>query len=177
MMFRMGMALMMLAAVGCGSEEKIDDKLDKLGRATGPVEPGGKPPMGVAPPSRPPGQPQTVHTGEVLETLTVPNYTYLRIKTPAGEEFWTAIPQAEVKVGDQVTVMQSVVMRDFHSRTLNRTFDSIVFGTMPGVKPPPRTGDAGPPPSALPAGHPPLGQPPAAKEKAPKAEQPEAPTN
>ena len=68
-------------------------------------------------------------TGEVLEVRDVPPYTYLRLKTPAGET-WAAVTQAPVKKGQQVSIDNPAVMENFHSKTLDRTFDKIVFGTL-----------------------------------------------
>jgi len=68
-------------------------------------------------------------TGEVLETLPVEGYTYLRLKTKDGET-WAAVPSASVKKGAQVTIVDSMVMQNFESRTLKRKFDKIVFGSL-----------------------------------------------
>jgi hypothetical protein len=68
-------------------------------------------------------------SGEVLETLPVEGYTYLRLKTKDGEA-WAAVPSASVKKGAQVTIVDSMVMQNFESRTLKRKFDKIVFGSL-----------------------------------------------
>ena len=68
-------------------------------------------------------------SGEVLETLPVEGYTYLRLKTKDGET-WAAVPSASVKKGAQVTIVDSMVMQNFESRTLKRKFDKIVFGSL-----------------------------------------------
>ncbi len=70
-------------------------------------------------------------TGEVLEVRDVAPYTYLRLKTPQGET-WAAVTQAPVKKGAQVSIANPSVMENFHSKTLDRTFDRIVFGTLSG---------------------------------------------
>jgi hypothetical protein len=67
--------------------------------------------------------------GEVLEVREVDSYTYLRLKTADGE-VWAAITKAPVKKGAVVGIANPAVMRDFESRTLNRRFDTIVFGTL-----------------------------------------------
>jgi hypothetical protein len=68
-------------------------------------------------------------SGEVLESQDVANYTYLRLKTAAGE-VWAAVPRATVRVHDQVQITGASLMRDFESKTLKRTFPSIYFGTL-----------------------------------------------
>src|ERR1700750_3316865 len=68
-------------------------------------------------------------SGEVLEVKDVDAYTYLRLKTAAGET-WAAVDKAPIKKGAQVTIENASVMTNFRSRGLNRTFDTIVFGNL-----------------------------------------------
>lgn len=68
-------------------------------------------------------------TGNVLETMDAGGYTYLRLDT-AGGPAWAAVDQSKVKNGARVTVVASVAMDGFESRTLGRRFDRIVFGTL-----------------------------------------------
>lgn len=67
--------------------------------------------------------------GEVLEVREAAPYTYLRLKTGAGET-WAAVTSAPVKKGQQVTIANSMVMENFESQSLKKTFDKIVFGTL-----------------------------------------------
>jgi len=84
--------------------------------------------IGLAAPSAPS---TAVVKGEVLEVKDVDAYTYLRLKTKEGE-VWAAVNKAPVKKGAEVTVENAAVMTNFTSKTLNRTFDRIVFGTLAG---------------------------------------------
>ena len=70
-------------------------------------------------------------SGVVEETLDASDYTYLRLKTAQGE-VWAAINKSAVKKGERVTVVNAMPMDGFESRTLNRKFDRIVFGTLGG---------------------------------------------
>src|SRR5271169_2674172 len=81
--------------------------------------------------SVPAPSPQTlaVVTGTVLETIEASNYTYMRLKTPDGE-IWAAVAKAKVEKGQNVTVVNAARMDGFESRTLNRKFDRIVFGSL-----------------------------------------------
>ena len=65
-------------------------------------------------------------TGTVLETMDSGGYTYLQLDTGIDKP-WIAIPKAKVTVGEKVTCQPGMVMKNFSSKTLNRTFDSIVF--------------------------------------------------
>ena len=67
-------------------------------------------------------------TGTVLETIDAGTYTYLRLSTAQGEK-WAAVAQTKIAKGAKARVYGSVEMRKFTSKTLNRTFDHIVFGT------------------------------------------------
>ncbi|HUH95672.1 MAG TPA: nucleotide-binding protein [Casimicrobiaceae bacterium] len=67
--------------------------------------------------------------GEVLEVIDVEAYTYLRLKMVDGE-MWAAVNKSSVKKGAEVTINDPVVMENFKSPALNRTFPEIVFGTL-----------------------------------------------
>jgi hypothetical protein len=71
----------------------------------------------------------TALRGEVLEVLSVPTYTYLRLKTKEGE-VWAAVPVASVKKGDQVVLVNAQPVERFESKTLKRKFDRILFATL-----------------------------------------------
>jgi hypothetical protein len=73
-----------------------------------------------------------VVTGEVLEVKDVETYTYLRLKTKDGER-WAAIGKTPVKKGAQVTIENAMVMTDFKSKSLNKTFPMILFGNLKGA--------------------------------------------
>lgn len=67
-------------------------------------------------------------SGKILETMNSGGYTYLQIDTGSSQP-WVAIPQSQVKVGDEVSCNQGMVMTNFSSKTLNRSFDSIIFSS------------------------------------------------
>lgn len=72
-------------------------------------------------------------TGTVREQIPVGPYVYLRLDTERGEE-WAAVndPSADsttVQVGQAVTVYNVMVMEQFASQTLKRTFARIYFGS------------------------------------------------
>ena len=84
----------------------------------------------AADPAKPPVEASL--TGEVLEVQDVDSYTYLRLKTREGET-WAAVNRAPVQKGAKVTIENPAVMRNFESKTLNRKFDTIVFGMLAGA--------------------------------------------
>jgi hypothetical protein len=100
--------------------------------------------------------------GEVLETLPVAKYTYLRLATAAGE-VWAAVPSATVALHSHVQIADATSMQDFKSTTLKRTFKVIYFGTLAGPSAAPVDKPNAPELRAvadnepLPPGHPDLG--------------------
>jgi hypothetical protein len=130
-----------LLASFCRSDGTLDPKLENLGRATGPVTP--TPPrsrtdapplhgMDETPvaPSAPVDKAPKLIKGQVLETIDVTRYTYIHLKSEEGEPLWAAVPKTPLKKGKSVEIVQSLVMTDFESKTLNRTFPTIVFGVL-----------------------------------------------
>ncbi len=78
------------------------------------------------------GPTATIVSGEVLEVRDVENYSYLRLKTKDGET-WAAVTTAAIKKGAKVTIENAMVMKNFESKALNKTFPSIVFGNLAGA--------------------------------------------
>lgn len=72
--------------------------------------------------------PADARTGTVKETLRSAGYTYALMDFD-GEELWVAGPNAPIEEGDEVTVSGLMGMTDFHARSLNRTFDAILFAS------------------------------------------------
>jgi hypothetical protein len=68
--------------------------------------------------------------GKVLETMNTLGYTYLQVNADQGK-VWVAIPETQVKTGQTVTCAPGMTMHNFTSKTLNRTFEAIVFS--PGL--------------------------------------------
>ncbi|MEK6742809.1 MAG: hypothetical protein AABZ15_04335 [Nitrospirota bacterium] len=65
-------------------------------------------------------------SGKVVETMNSGGYTYVSIEN-GGKRTWVALPDTKVKVGQQITCQPGMPMQNFTSKTLNRTFDSIIF--------------------------------------------------
>ena len=64
--------------------------------------------------------------GTVVETMNSGGYTYLLIENGA-QKSWAAIPNREVKAGQEVELAPGMTMNNFTSKTLGRTFEAIVF--------------------------------------------------
>jgi len=93
--------------------------------------------------------------GTVAEKIDAAQYSYLRLKTQAGD-VWTAVPRTDKAVGSTVSIAGPLWMSNFKSATLGRSWERIAFGAL----------DEG-----LPPGHPPVDAAPApAVGKIPKAD-------
>lgn len=68
--------------------------------------------------------------GTVTETMNTGGYTYLQL-SKGNQSVWVAIPETTVEKGTEITCRPGMEMQNFESKTLNRTFPSIIFS--PGI--------------------------------------------
>jgi hypothetical protein len=130
------------------------------------AKPAEKQPLGATPASASQNAPASdAITGTLLEQIAAAPYVYLRLKTASGE-IWAAVNQTPLTVGAQVTVYGAILMEKFESKTLNRTFDRVYFGSLeaPNGPPPAMAGSGG---SAMPSS---VGTPPALDAHVPKVD-------
>ncbi len=57
---------------------------------------------------------------------------YLCSPRKGWHQSWAAMPETEIKVGEEVALAPGAPMNNFNSRTLNRTFDTIYFTSRSG---------------------------------------------
>jgi hypothetical protein len=92
-------------------------------------------------------------SGTVAQTIKVERYTYVQVDT-GKEKIWAATPEFHGKVGDTVVVSEGLVMKNFHSNTLNRDFELVHFvGAIGGGE----NGQEFSKELQMPPGHPPMG--------------------
>lgn len=72
------------------------------------------------------GAPADTLSGKVVETMNAGGYTYVCLEKK-GKKTWVAIPETPVVVGKQMSFQPGQEMRDFMSKSLNRTFEAIIF--------------------------------------------------
>ncbi len=70
--------------------------------------------------------PAGTHAVKVLDNVNAAGYTYLQVDEN-GNQYWIAAPQTNVQKGEIVYYSNGMEMKNFHSATLNKTFDSILF--------------------------------------------------
>lgn len=92
--------------------------------------------------------------GQVAETMDAGGYTYVLVDTGTNK-LWAAATRFPVKLGDSVSVPDSLPMKNFRSDSLKRDFPVIYFASSIAVN------GANSGATALPAGHPSVGGRPA----------------
>lgn len=65
-------------------------------------------------------------SGKIIETMNAGGYTYVLVDT-GSEQIWAAGPESEVTIGEELNIPKGMPMEDFHSQTLDRTFDVVYF--------------------------------------------------
>ena len=65
-------------------------------------------------------------TVKVLEVEQVANYTYLLVKAK-GPEYWIAVPTMVANPGETFQYQGGMLMENFESKELGRTFDKVLF--------------------------------------------------
>lgn len=86
-------------------------------------------------------------SGTIVETIDAAGYTYVQVDT-GSEKFWAAAPQFSAKAGDPVVVPDGMPMENYHSKSLDRTFDVVYFVDSVMI------GGEKPATAAMPEGHP-----------------------
>ena len=66
------------------------------------------------------------YSGVVSEVFDSGGYSYIRFKS-GDKEYWAASNTVSLKVGDHIVLNEVYPMHGFHSKSLNRTFDFILF--------------------------------------------------
>lgn len=105
-------ALLSALLMGCSSEPQPE-----VAASSSPAQQARDPHATAAPSSI---------AGSVLETMNSGGYTYVLIDT-GTHKLWVAGPQTSAKLGAAVSASGLMSMRDFESKTLERTFDVIYF--------------------------------------------------
>ena len=68
--------------------------------------------------------------GTVVETMDGGGYTYILLQTKT-KQIWVAVGKMKVNVGQNIALMPGIEMTEFRSKSINRTFDSIIFSDGP----------------------------------------------
>jgi len=66
------------------------------------------------------------HIAKVIDKIPAKGYTYLQV-TENKEDFWIAVPTMEIEIGETVYFSKFMVMEDFKSDNIDKSFDEILF--------------------------------------------------
>jgi hypothetical protein len=83
-------------------------------------------PPGHVPITAAPAAIQLTRKGKVLDVIDSPTYTYLQV-TGDKDPVWLVAYKTGIGKGSVVNYSDGVAMSNFHSKSLNRTFDTIIF--------------------------------------------------
>lgn len=128
------LAIAALAVAGCNSKPKTEApgapgqpaQMPAAGQPAG----GGDPHAGMKAQELPAGAGQKA---KVTQTMNSGGYTYVEAADDKGQKVWLALPEMKVAVGDAIEYPKDAMpMTNFKSKTLNRTFDKILF--VPGIR-------------------------------------------
>ncbi len=101
---------MLIASIGCGGESSNgQEETAKTESGAAPIASGG-----------------AFIEGEITETMESGGYTYVLVASEDGP-VWAAGPVTPIAAGTRVRISTGMQMSDFHSETLDRTFDAIYF--------------------------------------------------
>lgn len=67
-----------------------------------------------------------LHTVVVQEVVQATSYSYLKVKE-ADSEFWIAISKREIEAGATISFAGGLEMKNFESKDLQRTFETVYF--------------------------------------------------
>lgn len=147
--------------------------LSACSKKEGAAAPEAAVPQNVVPATPVPVAEAIANSGKVVQLEQGAGYTYAEVESEDGRKVWIAGAQIEVKPGDVVEWGSHAVMQNFTAKSLNRTFDEILFvnawgpagsipkqvaphGTQTGGQAAPQMGAQHPPMAQ--AGHPPMQQ-------------------
>ncbi|NTV12819.1 MAG: hypothetical protein HGA96_02605 [Desulfobulbaceae bacterium] len=118
-----------------------------------PVAPPAKPEVSAAKPgavARRPSLPQPPPkilpvSGKILEILDTGSFIFVLVDWQ-DKKVWATVPSVELKVGEVISLDHATMIKGFHSKTLNRTFDELIFASsVVGKSPRPRVVSKGNP--------------------------------
>lgn len=75
----------------------------------------------------------TTHTAKIIETMSSGGYTYMKVQE-GKNSYWVAMTLRDAKVGQDIKFSEQGWMKNFRSKTLNRTFANILFAAEPAPK-------------------------------------------
>lgn len=70
-----------------------------------------------------------VYTGVVVDILNGGGYTYLEVEDSFKKKYWVALEGVKIDKGTEVRFNEEMRVQNFESKSLNKKFDDIIFGS------------------------------------------------
>ncbi len=70
-----------------------------------------------------------IYTGVVVDVLNGGGYTYLEIEDSFKKHYWAALEGVAINKGTEVRFSEEMRVKNFESKSLNRTFEDIIFAS------------------------------------------------
>ena len=119
-----------LVLAGCKDKPKTEAPVPAQQQGQAPAAaPGGDPHAGMKAQEIPAGAGKLA---TVTQTMNSGGYTYVEATDDKGVKFWLALPELKIAKGDKIEYPETPPLANFHSKTLNKTFEKISF--IPGVR-------------------------------------------
>lgn len=119
-----------LALAGCKDKPKTEAPAPVPQQGQMPAaQPGADPHAGMKAQEMPAGAGKKA---TVTQTMNSGGYTYVEAADEKGVKVWMALPEMKVAKGDKIEYPDTTPMANFQSKTLNRTFEKILF--VPGIR-------------------------------------------
>jgi hypothetical protein len=119
-----------LALAGCKDKPKTEAPTAAPQQSQMPAgQPGADPHAGMKAQEIPAGAGKKA---TVTQTMNSGGYTYVEAADEKGEKVWMAMPEIKVAKGDKIEYPETPPMVNFQSKTLNKTFEKILF--IPGIR-------------------------------------------
>jgi len=71
--------------------------------------------------------------GTVLELLHASGYTYMKVDVGSDKPLWIAVTMMRAQPNDKVQWGDAAVMHNYTSKSLHRTFDTILFASSASI--------------------------------------------
>lgn len=122
---RARLVLMLLAALGTAAPAIGAPPASGQPEAMPPHYPGHLP-SDMLLPLKAPAPAELPNRGKVLSLVQTDSYAFIEVGAKAGNQ-WIAAPLVPMQVGDTIGYSDGSVMHDFYSKTLGRSFPSLLF--------------------------------------------------
>ncbi len=111
---------MALAVISCGNDTPEADQIGQTPTQTSSQS------VSVPQAPHPETDSKSILTGKVLEAHNGSGYTYIHLETESGNK-WIALPETSAPEGEEISVVIEMTMENFESKSLERTFEKIIF--------------------------------------------------